>query len=132
MRWTSSASHMPDFVRHIVECRMPIDFRQSRLEQLVLVRWIGGGDGGRWHDPDRIALAAPRIDVARRLQRHLGIRGMNRTTMLMCKARVRADEYFPKRQRLLAHAIHSAAILMASRRALHFCAKANSCCHSDA
>ena len=36
--------HMPDFIRHIVEGRMPVDLRSRRLEQRILVGWIGRRD----------------------------------------------------------------------------------------
>src|SRR5262245_7493811 len=53
VRRLSSDSHMPDFVRHLVERRVPIDLRRRRLEHQARVGRVGGGDGGRGNDPDR-------------------------------------------------------------------------------
>ena len=74
---------MPDFIRHIVKRRVAIDFRLRRLEHHALLGRIGRGDRARRHHPDREALAAAGVDVARRLQRQGRIGGVQRADMLV-------------------------------------------------
>src|SRR5215813_148650 len=71
-------SHMPDFFGDVVKGRMPVDLRLRGLEHHALLGWIGCGDRVRRHDPDREALAAAGVDVARGLQRHGGVGGVQR------------------------------------------------------
>ena len=91
-------SHMPDFFRHFVEGRVAIDFRGRRFEHHVLVGGIGSDDGVGRHDPDRQAFAAPRVKIARRLQREHGIGGVQRADMLVREAVAGANEDFPQRR----------------------------------
>src|SRR4051794_25616708 len=92
-----SKSHMPDFVRHLVEGRMPVDLGFRRLEHHALPVRVGGRDRARRHHPDREALAAAGVDVARGPQRHGSVARMQRTAMLLGGTVAAAKENFPPR-----------------------------------
>src|SRR5580698_3368062 len=57
-------SHMPDFFRHVIKRRVPVDLGFRRLEHHALLARIVGGDRMRRHHPDREPLAAAGVDVA--------------------------------------------------------------------
>src|SRR5437762_5670092 len=88
---------MLHFFRHRKERRVPVDLVVRRLEQRTAITWrrrmhIGGTDY-----PDRNTFVTPRVNVARVLDRHLGIRRMEAADVLVCEPVLRADEDFPQR-----------------------------------
>ena len=74
----------------------------------------------RRHHPDRQPLAAPRVDVARRLQRHFGVGRVQRADMLVRQPVAAADEHLPERQFCVVMAL--LAVTPAVRRARRFSA----------
>src|SRR5215469_6383425 len=91
-------SHMPYLFGYIIEGRVPVDLGLGRIEQHALLGRIGRGDGIGWHHPDRQTLAATGVDVARGLQCHGGIVGMQRADMPVRKPIAAANEDFPQRR----------------------------------
>src|ERR1700722_3864519 len=90
-----TASHMPNFIRHVVECRVAIDLGFRGLEHHALLGRIGRRDRVRRYHPDREPLAAPGVDVARGLQRQRGVAGMQRSDMLVRQAVAAANKDLP-------------------------------------
>src|SRR6476620_6530932 len=54
-------------------------------------------DVGRARYPDRDAFVAARVDVARILDRHLRVRGVQAADVLVRKTVLRSDEHLPQR-----------------------------------
>src|SRR5579863_3649710 len=74
-----------------VEGRMAVDLVARRLEQRLGLLGIGGHDVRRAHHPDADALLAAGIDIARVLDRHAHIGGMEAPDVLVLESRARAD-----------------------------------------
>ena len=83
---------MPHIVRDIVEGRVAIDLGFCWLKILVALVGVRRGDLRRRDDPDRYPLTAACIDVARCLNGHHLIAGMDRANMAVAEPGPRADD----------------------------------------
>src|SRR5438270_10186972 len=99
----SSRSDVGDTVGDLVEGRVPVDLRQRRLEQLVLVGRVARDDRRRRHDPYGHAFTASGVDVTSVLDRHLGVDCMHAADMRVVQAVAAAEKHLPQWP-LLAHA----------------------------
>src|SRR6185436_12443325 len=124
-QWRSQVLYL---VRNLIERRMPVDLVLRRLEQCVRIRWIRSDDVGRAHDPDAHALLPPRVHVARVLDCHRRISGMNAADVLVLETGARTNEHFVQRPLLLLlrHACALHAALVSRCRRFSACAMAAS------
>src|SRR6266487_5249674 len=84
-------------VRHREESRMPVHLAVRRLEERHLLAGRRRRDVSGPDDPDAHALVAPRVHIARILDRHLRIRRVQAADVLVREPVLASDEDFPKR-----------------------------------
>ena len=104
-RWTIDAmdaciarAHMwSTRLGQLVEGRVAVDLVFHRVEVHRLVGRVAGDDLVGAHDPDAGAFLAPRVDVARHLDRHLRIGRVQAAAVLVVEAGLAAHEHFPQR-----------------------------------
>src|SRR2546423_12747086 len=110
-----AGSHVIDRLRQLVEGRVAVHLVFGRVEVHRLVARVARDDLVRAHDPDAHALLAPRVDVARHLDRELGVGGVQAAAVLVVEPGLAAHEHFPQRPLLLigAHAASFIACLFA-------------------
>ena len=92
-----------------------------RVEEHWLVVGFAGSDGRRRHHPDGDAFLPARVDIARHLQRLLGVHRVQAAAVLVLQALLAADEHFPQRPVVLMHGgflpVQAACWLAAARSA---------------
>ena len=88
---------MIECVGQLVERRVAVHLVFHRVEVHGLLARVGGHDLAGQHDPDAGAFLAAGVDVARHLDRHLGVGRVQAAAMLVIKARLVADKHFPQR-----------------------------------
>ncbi len=81
----------------LVEGRVAVDLVFHRVEVHRLVARVAGDDLVGAHHPHAGAFLAPRVDVARQLDRHLRVGGVQAAAVLVVEARLAAHEDFPQR-----------------------------------
>ena len=81
----------------LVEGRVAVDLVFHRVEVHVLVARVAGHDLVGAHHPDADAFLAPRVDVARHLDRHLRVGRVQAAAVLVVQAGLAAHEHFPQR-----------------------------------
>src|SRR5258708_38782246 len=98
---------------------MTINLVAGRLEQGIALRGIGGGDVLGGYHPDADAFLTPRIEIARMLDGHARIGGMQAADVLMIETAARPDEDLV--QRPLVSLFHRRAhAITPKRRGLRF------------
>src|SRR5690606_6750637 len=111
-------------VRHPLGCRvvhgMTVVLARGALEERALVIRVAGGDGIRRRDPDRHALTAARVQVARIAHRHARVGSVQRADVHVVQAAIRADEDLPQRPGLL--------LLVSARRHQATCPSTRAAC----
>ena len=104
---SSAASHVVERLGQLVEGRVAVDLVFHRIEVHLLVGRVAGDDLVGAHHPHAGAFLAPGVDVARHLDRHLRVGGVQAAAVLVVEARPCCARTLPRAAiRLLERRLH--------------------------
>src|SRR5258705_13492619 len=95
MAWPHS--HVIERLGQLVERRVAVDLVFHRIKVRRLLARVARRDLVGADDPDARTLLAPRVDVARELDRHLRVGGVEAAAVLVVESGLAAYEHFPER-----------------------------------